>query len=225
MRSPTSSAETPRRGRPPSPAKRAAVLEAATVVFLREGFAGASVDVVAAEAGVAKQTVYSHFGGKEALFLEVLHAARTGGRSAPIPARLSWVDAPDLHAALVEFGRSLLAITLSPRVAALRRLMISELGRRPELREIWNRGGPSQVGDLLRDEFAALDRAGRLQVPDPTRAAQALVALLTHEGNMRSLYGVQELTDDDRRDIAAHAADTVLRAYRPEVAYELGPSG
>lgn len=205
-----------RRGRPPSPEKRAAVLEAATTVFLREGFAGASVDVVAAEAGVAKQTVYSHFGGKDALFREVVHAARTAGRPAGTPGRPGWVDAPDLRAALVEFGRAHLALTLAPRVAALRRLMIAELGRRPELREMWNRDGPNQLFDLLRDEFAALERAGRLRVPDPARATAQLIALLTHEGNMRSLYGVHELTDADRREVAAQAADMVLRAYRRE---------
>ncbi|MDN5915671.1 MAG: TetR/AcrR family transcriptional regulator [Pseudonocardia sp.] len=216
MPSATSSTPPPRRGRPPSERKRAAVLEAATEVFLREGFAGTSVDVVAAEAGVAKQTVYSHFGGKEALFLEVLHAARTGGRPGGTPPRLGWVDAVDLPGVLVEFGASHLALTLSPRVAALRRLMIAELARRPELREMWNRGGPNQLFDLLGAEFSALDQAGRLRVPDPARAVAQYIALLAHEGNMRSLYGVHELTDADRRDIAAQAADMIVRAYRPE---------
>lgn len=216
MTSPPSSTGPPRRGRPPSAQKRAAVLDAATAVFLRDGFDGTTVDVVAAEAGVAKQTVYSHFGGKEALFLEVVHAARTAGRPGGMPPRLGWVEAVDLRAALVEFGAAHLALTLSPRVAALRRLMIAELGRRPELREMWNRGGPNQLFELLGGEFAALDRAGRLRVPDPARAVAQYIALLAYEGNMRSLYGVDALSYDDRREISAQAADMVLGAYRPE---------
>ncbi|MEU7812433.1 TetR/AcrR family transcriptional regulator [Pseudonocardia sp. NPDC049154] len=57
-----------RRGRTPSPAKQAAILAAATDCFLADGYAGASMDRVAERAGVSKQTVYGHFGGKESLF-------------------------------------------------------------------------------------------------------------------------------------------------------------
>ena len=50
------------------PSKREAILEAATRVFFESGYADASMDEIAREAGVSKQTVYSHFGAKEALF-------------------------------------------------------------------------------------------------------------------------------------------------------------
>ena len=214
MPSTTSSPGPARRGRPPSPQKRDALLEAATEVFLREGYSGTSVDVVAAEAGVAKQTLYSHFGGKEELFGEVVRAARAGaGPPAPMPASLGWVAAPDLRAAMVEFGRAHLGLTMSPRVAALRRLIIFEAGRRPGLRELWNRDGPTALFGLLTAEFAALDRAGRLRVPDPERACHQLIALLGHEANMRTLYGVTELTAAARREIAEQAVDLMLRAH------------
>src|SRR5258707_12359316 len=49
--------------------KRAAILEGAKIVFLRDGFGTATMDDVAAAAGVGKQTVYRHFGSKEALFV------------------------------------------------------------------------------------------------------------------------------------------------------------
>ena len=48
--------------------KRASILAAARVVFTREGYAGASMDVVAAEAGASKRTVYQYFADKEELF-------------------------------------------------------------------------------------------------------------------------------------------------------------
>ena len=50
------------------PSKRDAILEAAARVFFESGYAAASMDEIAREAGVSKQTVYSHFGAKEALF-------------------------------------------------------------------------------------------------------------------------------------------------------------
>src|SRR5689334_18399264 len=56
-------------------AKRRVIAKAATDVFLRHGYVAASMDEVAAVAGVSKQTVYKHFGSKEQLFLAVIHAA------------------------------------------------------------------------------------------------------------------------------------------------------
>ncbi len=61
-------------GRPKDMEKRAAILDAAKALFVRNAFAGTSMDAVAAEAGVSKLTVYSHFGDKDNLFREVMRA-------------------------------------------------------------------------------------------------------------------------------------------------------
>ncbi len=52
-------------GRPKDLGKRAAILEAAKVLFIEQGYTGVSMDAIAAQAGVSKLTVYSHFGDKE----------------------------------------------------------------------------------------------------------------------------------------------------------------
>lgn len=52
----------------PLPKKAAQVLKGALQVFLERGYAGASMDRIAAVAGVSKATVYSHFRDKEGLF-------------------------------------------------------------------------------------------------------------------------------------------------------------
>src|SRR5688572_29674975 len=48
------------------------LLDAAERVFVRLGYQGATLDVIAAEAGFTKGAVYWHFQSKEALFLELL---------------------------------------------------------------------------------------------------------------------------------------------------------
>src|SRR5690606_10165893 len=53
------------------PAKRLSVLDAAAAVFCREGFGGANIDLIAAEAGVSRQTIYNHHGDKQSLFMAV----------------------------------------------------------------------------------------------------------------------------------------------------------
>ncbi|MEP6899717.1 MAG: helix-turn-helix domain-containing protein, partial [Rhodanobacter sp.] len=54
--------------------KRAAILSAAKALFIRNAFAGTSMDAIAADAGVSKLTVYSHFGDKDNLFREVIRS-------------------------------------------------------------------------------------------------------------------------------------------------------
>src|SRR5882724_9695340 len=51
--------------------RRQAILAAATEVFVRQGYLGATTDQVAAAASVSKQTVYKQFGDKQHLFAEV----------------------------------------------------------------------------------------------------------------------------------------------------------
>src|SRR5689334_472794 len=53
-------------------AKREQILEGAQRVFLRDGFAAASTDMLAKEAGVSKRTLYAYYPGKEELFVDVV---------------------------------------------------------------------------------------------------------------------------------------------------------
>lgn len=55
-------------------AKRAEITRAATNVFARKGFQGASVDDVAEAAGVSKGTLYGYFENKEELFYATFEA-------------------------------------------------------------------------------------------------------------------------------------------------------
>ena len=79
----------PSPGRPKDMEKRAAVLEAAKNLFVSRGFEGTSMDAVAAEAGVSKLTVYSHFGDKDTLFKAAVQSkceqpgCLPGGAAAP----------------------------------------------------------------------------------------------------------------------------------------------
>jgi AcrR family transcriptional regulator len=78
--------------------KKRRIVEAATVLFTRYGFKRTSVDLLAAEAEVAKPTVYAHFKDKDAIFRavvesvcdELLAAAKLASQSeAPIEERLA----------------------------------------------------------------------------------------------------------------------------------------
>src|ERR1700730_2556201 len=134
------SAEGPTRGA----RKRAAILEAARRVFFANGFVGTSMDQVAATAAVSKQTVYKHFSDKEALFREVVTnvvRARDGGITAEF---LSTGDGRTGER-LRSFARHFLKGVMQPNVLKLRRLVISEAGRFPELGRSFYDLGPKRA--------------------------------------------------------------------------------
>ncbi len=105
-----------------------------------------SVDLIAAEAGVSKVTVYNHFGSKEALFIGVVKDsldAPLGGTLADAIARLA--DSDDLRESLITAARAWVAgIRTNPEILALRNVVARELHRFPELGEGWHDAGPER---------------------------------------------------------------------------------
>lgn len=194
----------------PSQAKRQAILDAATTAFLKTGYA-ASVDDIAAAAGVGKQTVYRHFGDKQALFLAALAGARDSG---DLPDEIE-LDPARPAAELARVGEQILSTALSPTLAALHRLVLAEIDRHPELSRHWGNGAEPFLDRELTRYFRECDAAGSLDVPDPGRAARQFAYLLITEGRMASAYGTKALTAKARRAIAAETADLIARAYKP----------
>lgn len=195
----------------PSQAKRQAILDAATAAFLQSGYA-ANVDDIAAAAGVGKQTVYRHFGDKEALFLAALAAARA---SVVTPQPFAAPDTADPAKGLARLGEQILTIALSPTVAALHRLTIAEIGRHPELSRHWADGSTPYVDEELTGYLRRCDTDGVLKVPDPARAARQFAYLLITEGRLASVYGTKPLPAKLRHEMAAETADLIVRAHHP----------
>jgi TetR/AcrR family transcriptional regulator, mexJK operon transcriptional repressor len=154
--------------------KRAAIVRAATELFLRQGYQDTGTDQIAAAASVSKQTVYNQFGDKERLFTEIiLGVTATAERfAADLPDSIATVHtAADLEPALRDLARRYLAAVLNPRVLALRRLMIGEVHRFPDLAATYYERAPGRVLAALADVLGALAERGLLTVDDPAEAA------------------------------------------------------
>ncbi|TVL94093.1 TetR/AcrR family transcriptional regulator [Streptomyces sp. SAJ15] len=212
---------SPRRGAPgrpagPQPAKRQAILEAAVAVFLREGYARASVDVIADEARVSKQTVYNHFGDKQTLFIAAVEGERRRVAEGFAPGAAGPDDDAerDARAALTAFGHRVLQVLLDERASALRRLVIAEVARHPWLRPACAEGEPRQLVSALAETLRHRDARGELSVPDPETGARQFVALLVQQGLHQSMYGTRPLTGREAADICEQAAELFVRAYR-----------
>jgi TetR/AcrR family transcriptional repressor of mexJK operon len=90
------------------------------------------------------------------------------------------------------------------------------LTHHPELQRSWRDDGASQaIFDVIAAYLAERDRRGDLNVPDPALAARQFVMLLSVEGQVRSLRGVQPLSNSQIQEISQSATDLIVRAHRP----------
>jgi TetR/AcrR family transcriptional repressor of mexJK operon len=192
--------------------KRRAIVAAATGVFLDQGFGAASMDAIAEKAGVSKQTVYSHFGSKEALFEAIIEDKCNevlSGLSTPSPA-----VAGNPEQMLRDMAESFLATVLAAPSMALFRVVIAECGRFPELAEVFYRAGPAVAIDNLADILGELDRTGALRVADPASSAALFYAMLRGDLYIRRLLGLApDPTNAERDAVVAQAVAAFLAAH------------
>jgi AcrR family transcriptional regulator len=151
--------------------KRRAILEAATEAFLRQGFLGTSMDEIAAAAAVSKQTVYKHFSDKESLFREIVTTTVDEISDPNYEEVLGLEESGDLEADLRELARRQLDRVMQPRLLALRRLVIGESGRFPELGQLFYERGPGRTISALSTTFERLAQRGLVELDEPKAAA------------------------------------------------------
>jgi TetR/AcrR family transcriptional repressor of mexJK operon len=210
---PDQSATTPDERR--SARKRRAILEAATTVFLRQGYLGTSMDEIAALARVSKQTVYKHFADKQSLFSEIVTTTLRDASDSVYSETLKLRESGDVDADLRDLARRLLAMVVQPQLMQLRRLVIGEVGRFPELGRAFHEQGPGRTMAALAEAFARLADRGALEVPDPSVAAAHFNWLiLSAPLNRAMLLGQDDApTAAEIERYADHGVRVFLAAY------------
>lgn len=195
-------------------AKRISILEAAANVFCREGFSGASIDEIAVEACVSRQTVYNHYREKETLFTAVVEDVMDRTNAALFSILATFPDsAENLEDDLTAF-----AVRLSENCICnkdgrfLRKLVQSEGERYPHLFEAWRQHGPGKVTTALGALFARLSHKGVLRIDDFDLAARQFLALVNADLQMITLLG-DTPSPEQLQSAARNAVRTFLRAY------------
>jgi len=158
----------------------AAAIEAGRTLFLRDGYAGTTMEEIAALAGLSKRTLYNNYADKRALFTEtvgevIAYAERF---AQGLEDELEEITAAGLPDALHDLGERLALAILRPEVIALRQLLIGAAGAFPELPEEYFERAPGRVMAALASRFERLDRAGLLRTTDPRRAAEQFAYLV-----------------------------------------------
>ncbi|MFQ4141651.1 TetR/AcrR family transcriptional regulator [Chlorogloeopsis sp. ULAP02] len=151
------------------------ILQGAMQEFLTHGFAGTSMDRVAATAGVSKATVYSHFIDKEGLFKALIERlARKKFDSIfgnePLEGEPSQVLRQVGSKALEQMGED-------QEHCAFMRVLIGESARFPELAKVCVRAMMKPIFETLSQYLASHPE---LKIADPEAVARIIVGSLVH---------------------------------------------
>jgi len=195
------------------PDKHDAITRAASEMFLAEGFDRASLDQIAHRAGVSKQTIYSHFADKEALF-KAICAELT--EKLTIPLRQTPKREGDLRGMLIRLGEDALAMLLHPASLDLHRLIIGAASRFPELgRAAYEAGAARMITDLgaliversrSGDGFSAPVDAARAAV-----LAEQFIGMLRGFHQVRGLLSVEPVPAEELESYVASCAELLIR--------------
>ncbi len=193
--------------------KREQVLAGARQVFGELGFERASVDLIAARAGVSKATIYSHFGDKKSLFVAavVAECEELGSGLAPCRER----PAGDVEEALARLGERIMTIFLTPTIARLYRQATAESERIPEIGRMVFERGTSAVIEAIALQLERWAASGDLRIADLRGAALDFFALCQGDLTARARLGVLEYPVEERiRETVRRAVRTFVRAHR-----------
>ena len=188
--------------------KRQAILDAATEVFLQKGYLATNMDEIAALAAVSKQTVYKNFPGKETLFVEIVSSVTNRASDRVHSEMPDLAEAEDIGEYLRRYAYRQLTVVLTPPVMQLRRLVIGEVGRFPELARALFDGGPRRAMAAMAELFARWADRGLLAIDDPAVAASQFNWLIMGEPlNRAMLLGDEAIPKP--AELRRHAASGV----------------
>ncbi|APA89307.2 TetR/AcrR family transcriptional regulator [Paraburkholderia sprentiae WSM5005] len=200
-----------RPGRPKDAAKHTSIVQAATRLFVVQRYDTVTMEAVAAEAGVSKMTVYSHFSDKEALFEAVVHDVSdqmlqglppAGSENLPLRERLSAI------------GAAFLKIIVNVYVAGMAHTLPTVLRDDLPLRTRFYDAGPGRTVAVLAGIISEAAARNELIVDSPELAAQDLLSLWAGDLQTRMAFGVvKPATDREIKKRARRGTDVFLRAF------------
>jgi TetR/AcrR family transcriptional regulator, mexJK operon transcriptional repressor len=158
--------------------KRQTILSAGRDLFLSNGYQGTSVDQIAASAEVSKQTVYKHFGDKHELLLAIVNHVLESTVTPFLERIRALADTADLEADLTALAADYLRAVLQEPVVQLRRLVVGEANRVPELAQLYYDQAPARTLAAFAECFSVLHDRGLLRVPEPADAAEHFAFLV-----------------------------------------------
>ncbi|MER8630336.1 MAG: TetR/AcrR family transcriptional regulator [Mesorhizobium sp.] len=154
------------------------IIQAATAAFIGKGYDGTSMEEIATRAGASKQTIYKHFTDKETLFGEVVLSTATQVNDVIESVTTLLSEAKFMEGGLQQLARRLVTMLLDEELLKLRRLIIANADRMPQLGRSWYEKGFERMLASTASCFQKLTDRGLMQTSDPRLAASHLFGML-----------------------------------------------
>ena len=164
-------------------ARREAILEVASQVFLEFGYDRASMAEIVKRIGGSKSTIYGYFASKEELFLAVTQAAGERHMATAL-AEIAEYRGGDLEAVLTRFAEKLVGFLTSAEAVSAHRMVLGAAGH-SDIGELFHEAGPERAMAVLAELFRQAMELGELRREDPWILAQHFGALVSSEHQYR----------------------------------------
>ena len=190
--------------------KHQRILAAAREVFIQHGFQAASMDLVAAAAGVSKVTIYSKFGSKQELFSAIVDdiCEQILAMEIVLPGAVE-----SSYEGLTELAIRYALVLFDPEVLALVRLAIGENHDERLLGRLYYQAGPARARAGLARLLQAMSDSGDLAIDDPELAADQFVALLQPRRYYALLDPAASPSAEEIEQVARAGAEVFLSHY------------
>jgi AcrR family transcriptional regulator len=174
--------------RPSAEERRAKMLHAAAQVFFEQGYAATSIDAIIERLGGSKRSIYNEFGNKEGLFTALVSEIADDALTSLAEEE---TEPSPLRDALLEFGRHLTTLYMSPALIGIYRAVVTEAQRFPELaRDVYERG-PARATARLTEVLEAAVKSGEAQLVDCAVAADHFVGMLRGNQHLKVVLGLE----------------------------------
>jgi len=201
------------RTRTRSEEKRSQIMAAAADLFTEQGFDSTSMDKIAERAGVSKQTVYSHFGSKEGVFVASIEAKCILNS---LSSEFFQQQEPTAHM-LLELARHFHELLISDEATRIIRLCFSGAESHPDVSELFYSAGFENLHRLLSDFLAQRAASGELDIPNTDAAANQFLFMINSDEAFRAHLGLKsKLSSQEQDDYLKSTVRFFLKGYRSE---------
>jgi AcrR family transcriptional regulator len=191
----------------------ARILDAATDLFLKDGYAATSIDAILDVSGGSKATLYNYFPTKDDLFRAVVDDVVSADVHPKLDANA------DVRATLTDFAVQRLERVFSARHRALLRVIIAERERFPDLAQTYFDRGPMRTRGVLAEYLASLERQGVIDAGTALEAAEFFIGMVAHQWIIEVLLLGGELpTSAAIRERVGRVVDRFLIAFHHDAA-------
>jgi TetR/AcrR family transcriptional repressor of mexJK operon len=189
--------------------KRFDILAAAQAAFLEKGYGAASMEYIAREANVSKQTLYSHFMNKAELFVGVMHKKCEDMRG-PLLELSENAPVDDFMFALAV---GLLESLTSTETLNLYRIVVSESPRFPEIGEQFLQAGPKDGCGMIAHYIEGQVNSGVLKCDNSLMAAEFFCDMAKGTVHLHAVLGDDLPSVEQRQARAKECVRVFMAAY------------